>query len=489
MVKTKRTLRRATVRLDATASTGAGASAGILGRARRASALLALIVPALLGCATRVPIEAQRTPTLNTADVQRIAVMPFDPGISTPGHQNVANIITSEVRARLAATGAFDMVDDQMVSAAIARGDDLTGYVDAMLVGRVVRYSSGIVTRSIAQTLLREIADQQAAAIGNPIARRVAEIAAAALFPEWRLEIEVSFEYSIVMARDGTMFGPVGRTASLSRGNDNPAALPAPATLISGLIENQLDLFYRDVVPHTVSVRVVLEREEDSGLRAQMQAALAQVRAGEYLAALESYIAIWEEYGSISAAINAATLFHAIGELEAAIYFIYVVAAATGSPRADDALARLNSEMEEMLGLLAFDDDRTPQERVAEHAIAEVRRVLPGDARVWIHNNATANLGLVNDVIDSMASEFIGLGVPVVEREFISLIAAEQDLHLEGFVNDSDFMSIGNLAGANTIVTVGITGAGAARRLQVRVLDIATATVMMQSGTGAFWSL
>jgi len=108
---------------------------------------------------------------------------------------------------------------------------------------------------------------------------------------------------------------------------------------------------------------------------------------------------------------------------------------------------------------------------------------------VWIHNNATANLGLVNDVIDSMASEFIGLGVPVVEREFISLIAAEQDLHLEGFVNDSDFMSIGNLAGANTIVTVGITGAGAARRLQVRVLDIATATVMMQSGTGAFWSL
>jgi len=124
-----------------------------------------------------------------------------------------------------------------------------------------------------------------------------------------------------------------------------------------------------------------------------------------------------------------------------------------------------------------------------EHAGREVRRVLPADARVWIHNIAAADRSLADDVVDDMTSAFIRDNITVVERGLIDLIAIEQGIHLDGMVADSDFMSIGNAAGANAIIVVGISGAGALRRLNVRVLDIAAGTVRMQSDTGEAWRL
>ena len=69
------------------------------------------------------------------------------------------------------------------------------------------------------------------------------------------------------------------------------------------------------------------------------------------------------------------------------------------------------------------------------------------------------------------------------------MIAVEQGIHLDGMVTDDDFISVGNAAGANTIIVMGISGAGALRRLNVRVLDIAAGTVRMQSDTGEAWRL
>jgi len=124
-----------------------------------------------------------------------------------------------------------------------------------------------------------------------------------------------------------------------------------------------------------------------------------------------------------------------------------------------------------------------------EHALREVRTVLPADARVWLHNNATTDRSLANDAVDDITSAFIRDRITVVERGLLNLIAAEQGIHLDGFVTDGDFVSIGNAAGANTIVVVGITGTGVLRRLNVRVLDIVAGTVRMQSDTGEAWRL
>ena len=124
-----------------------------------------------------------------------------------------------------------------------------------------------------------------------------------------------------------------------------------------------------------------------------------------------------------------------------------------------------------------------------EHALMEIRRVLPVDARLWIHNGATTDRNLANDTADDITAAFIRDNVTVVERGLIDLIATEQGIHLDGTVADSDFISIGNAAGANTIIVVAIAGTGVLRRLNVRVLDIATGTVRMQSDTGEAWRL
>jgi len=220
-----------------------------------------------------------------------------------------------------------------------------------------------------------------------------------------------------------------------------------------------------------------------------MNAAQNQVRAGDHLDALLSYIAIWEEHGSVAAAINASIIYEALGETEDAAALMEYVFIATMDPRASAVLSQLSEELVHQRGVETFNDMRPSAERVAAHALNEVGRVLPYDARVWIQNNAATNQSLVSDVIDNMTSSFLNAGTLVVERQMIDMVLEEQNLHLGGNVTDGDFISVGNLAGANTIVVVGITGTGHMRRLQVRVLDIETSTVVMQSGTGVDWRL
>jgi hypothetical protein len=142
-----------------------------------------------------------------------------------------------------------------------------------------------------------------------------------------------------------------------------------------------------------------------------------------------------------------------------------------------------------MAGVAGFGDARRQTERVSSHANLEVRRVLPADARVWVHNSAPANQALVNDIIDNMTSSFIRGGITIIERESIALIMDEQNFQMSGFVSDNDFVRIGNLAGANTIVIVNITGTGDMRRLQVRVLDIERGVTTMQSDTSDAWKI
>jgi len=431
--------------------------------------LLALAAFALAGCATRINLEAPRTPALDTRSIQRVAVMPFEAPSSESGAVALASGLTSQMAGQLRATGVFTMVDASVVNSARMRGAGIYNYVDALFTGRLTNYSARTVQR---QEQRRN--------------RNTGETTTHTFFVR---EVEVAFYYQFVRAQDGAIIGPVSRQGRTSVRNDSIQNLTPEATLANNIIAGQLRMFHRDVVPHTVRVSRTLERERDRDLRPQMDAARAQVRAGNYIGARNAYTSIWNMHGSIAAAINASILYEALGETENAVFFMESVFAETGAPRVGSVLVRLNRELAEQAGVEAFADARTPVERVAAHAISEVGRVIPSAARVSIHNSAAASQGLVNDVIDNMISTFLQSGVPVVERQLIELILAEQNLHMDGSVTDGDFISIGNLAGANTIVIVGITGAGAARRLQVRVLDISTGTVVMQSGTGSEWRL
>jgi len=437
----------------------------------KAAPLLVLLALILGGCATRIRFEAPRTPNLDTTGIQRIAVVPFTT-TAGGGANQVAQELTSEVASRLQATNAFTLVSHDTVRAVQARGGSIEPYVDALFRGRVTHYA--------ARTTSQQVQQQYRRSDGTTGTR---------MLTVNTREVEVAFEYYFARARDGSMIGPIRRTGrtSVSCGGGGTGNLPAESALAMGIVRNQLNLFYRDVAPHTIVLTRTMEREPDRALRPMMNAADARRQAGDYLGAREAYVAIWESHRSIAAAINAAILYEATGDLEGGIFFIAQVFEATRAPQVNHKLAQLNREAAYVLGLEAFDGVQDPVERVASHAIGEISSVLPATPRLWIHT--TADLALVNDVIDNMASTFLSAGFTIVDRQMIDLVLAEQNLHLDGAVADSDFLSIGNLAGANTVVVVGLTGTGAARRLQVRVLDIETATVRMQSGTGVAWRL
>jgi len=422
-------------------------------------AFIATVGLIFAGCATAdISVLAQRTPTLDTMGIQRVAVMPFTTTVSGAGQ--LTQELTSQVMNALQATNAFTLVSHETINAVQARGESIEAYADALFRGRITHFE--------------ERTDMM------PAGRRQVHIRV----------VEVVFEYYLVRARDGSIVGPVRRAGDAVSVSENMLGLQSGATLARTAFQEQLGYLYRDVIPHTVTVTRALERGSSIPfvpLRRQMDAANARIRAGDIVGARNAYIAIWQETGNIAAAVNVATLFEATGDLEDGISFMEQVFSATGASQAQQKLAHLNSELAELMSILAFGDVQGLVDRVTYHAISEISRILPEDPRMWIH--PTADLSIVNDVIDNMISSFLRSGYTIVDRQVIDLILAEQDLHLDGSVADSDFLSIGNLAGANIVAIIGVTGSGPARRLQVRVLDIATATLRMQSGTGIAWRL
>ena len=430
---------------------------------------VALSVLLLVGCATRVRFEAPRMPNMDTTGIQRIAIAPFTTNIGGGANQ-VAGILTSEVTSRINATNAFQLVSYDMVRPIQARGDSVEPYIDAFFRGRVTHYA----TRTTQRTGERRV--------------RRGDVTVTEQFTYHLREVEVSFEYEFVRVRDGSIVGPIRRSGRTTANNENVGNLPGEIALANRIISNQLALFNRDVAPHTIRLTRVMESEgRNHPARPAMNAADAMRRGGDYIGARNAYVAAWEQFRSIASAINAAILYEATGDLEGGIFFMETVFEATGAPRVNQKLATLNREAAQLLGLAAMDDVVAPAERVADHAVMELRNVVADGSRLWIHNNMVADQALVNDVIDNMISTLLTSGFTVVERAAMDLIAAERNLHLDGVISDNDFISLGNAAGAETIVVVGLIGTGGARRLQVRVLDIERGTVIMQSNTGVAW--
>jgi len=430
--------------------------------------LAALAVLALSGCATRVSLQAKRTPNLDTVGIQRIAIMPFEPTTGDVTYQNAARHATTVATGNIQATNHFTLVSASTVNDARRRREGIENYVDATFNGQITRISE--------KTTSHE--GQRRDKEGNTIT-----------YTYYIREVEVEFNYSFTRARDGTLIGPVIKRGSSSDNKENRSDLSSIDSLVNGIITSQLRSLNRDVAPYTTTITRTLEKEKNKELKPQMDEAIALVKASNYMAARQAFLSIWESYQSVAAAINASILYEAMGETQNAANFMQQVYTATGSPLVMNALARLNMELTEQAKVGQFINTQNQTDKVASYAFNEVRKVLPANAKLWVHNNATANQNLVSAVIDSMISSFLANGIAVVERQMIDIVLREQDFQLSGNVSDNDFVSIGNLAGANTIIIVDIPGTGASRRLQVRVLNIEAGTVIMQSGTGSEWNL
>ncbi|MDR2999880.1 MAG: hypothetical protein LBU89_01335 [Fibromonadaceae bacterium] len=433
--------------------------------------LLVFLVLTLAGCSgpARILVQVERPPTLNTTGIKRIAIMPFETDDSA--HNVLAAYATSMTASRIRETGRFTLVDASEILRLRRRNQNVEDYVDAMFIGRITRASVSNETKTTAGWT------DNKGRYYPPV-------------NTYYTAVEIEFNYSLKMARDGRLIGPVSKkgVASAQSGDGYPDA----EGLLRNALTSQIATIRQDIAPYrSTEVRTLAEDKTGiSGVKEEMKEALAHVKAQNYKIALEAYLKIYEQHKSVAAAENASILYEALDDAEAALSLMQKVYEDTGNPTVQAVIARLNRNLADKAKVAANKqkEEQKPVDRVTAVASEEIQKILPGNAVVWLYNNSPGNT-MVDAIVDNLTAEFIRKEIGIVDRQNTALIEAEQRHHVSGAVSDDEMIRIGNAAGAKTIVVIGITGSGAMRRLQVRVLDIERGVPIMQSDTDKKWRL
>jgi len=434
----------------------------------RAIAPLVLLVFMLTGCGpTRIPVEVERPPTLNTTGIKRIAVMPFE--TDDHSYRSLASYATSAVTERIRGTNRFTLVDASEIRRLQKNNQSVENYVDAMFIGRITR----AVYDNDAKT--SQWTDKKGKTYSSTT---------------YSTKVEVEFNYSLKMARDGRLIGPIFRKGirEASSGDGYPSA----EGLLREALISQIALIGQDIAPYrSRELRTFAEDKTGSdAVKTEMKEAMVHVKAQNYRLALEAYLGIYERHKSPAAAENASILYEALGDTESALNIMQRAYNDTGNPTVQPVIARLRKNLDDKAKIAASkqEDTRQPVDKVTAFANEEIQKVLPSETMVWLYNNSPGNT-MVEAVVDNLTADFIRKGIGIVDRQNTALVEAEQERQLSGAVSDAEIVRIGNAAGAKAIVIIGITGSGAMRRLQVRVLDIERGVPIMQSDTDERWLL
>jgi len=437
----------------------------------RTLTLFVLLVLTLIGCgATRIPVKVERPSTLNTTGIKRIAVMPF--AYDAASYSGLASYATSYVADKIRETNKFTLVDASEILRLQATNQSVESYVDAMFIGRITRANV-------------EQSSQTQPGWTDKKGNHYPPVTT------YYTKVEVEFNYSLKVARDGRLIGPVskkGTASSFARDG-----YPSADGLLRQALVSQLDLVKQDIAPYTtLELREFAEEKNNDAAKTEMKQAVEQVKAQNYKLALQAYLGIYERYKSQAAAENASIMYEATGDPESALALVQKAYEETGNPRLQFRIAVLNNILGAKAKLAANEKEeaqaQSPVDRVTAFASEEIQKVLPSESVVWIYNNSPGNT-MVEAVVDNITAGFIRKGIALVDRQNTALIAAEQKLQVSGAVNDAEMVRLGNAAGAKMIAIIGITGSGAMRRLQVRVLDIERGVPIMQSDTDERWQM
>jgi len=426
--------------------------------------IIILLFTLLCGCVTTIPLRVQRRPTLDTAGITRITVLPFETVNNATTYQTVAQHATNTAQVNIARMGNFSLINSAVVNNPRRPAAELSNYTDALFGGQINNITE--------ETTSKEYTPKK----GEP-------------YTIFTRQVSVELTYSLTRTRDGVILGPISKRQTVTSSGKREE-LQTTATMANSAVESMLGGLQRDLAPYYVTTSRTLEKESDKLLKPDMERALAFVKGNNYTAARDVYLNIWRGNSSVAAAINASILYEAQGDTQTAATFMQQIYNATGSPKAYSRLSQINAELAQQEGIRQYiEASVNPTERVTTLAFNEILRVLPSDAKLWVYNNTSTNISLTESVVNGLVSKFINRGIAVLDRQWIDLIIKEQNFQLSGYVHDDDIVGLGKLAGANTIIVINVTGSGNGRRLTVRVLDIATGVVKMQSDNSTQWSV
>jgi TolB-like protein len=409
-------------------------------------AMGAAIMVGLASCATTVPIESVKKPTIDTTGIQKLGVVKdFDsgPGIGSANAEVLRRYLADRASELITATGKFTLV---------APTDPNR---DGVFTGELTTFA----TKDSQEAKQRTKKD----ADGNTVTEN---------YTLYKRDVGVGFTYSIISARTGMPIGKVSKTGSDSSSAESPDKLTDPLTLAKSIGNSLLvaggrggGVLYRedpdvsalakDIVPYIVTEKRKLMKEtsKDKAVKAQMKVAMTLVKNKNYEEAITQFDAIAGESGSVAAKTNAGILREALSQTAAA-----------------------RAELTEL-----FNDKDGIAEKAVKKAADALNAKLPSGSVIYIQKTKSpTDSNLIGYVVDELTKILLQTGITVIAQEDRDLIAAEQKYQAEGNVSDETAVSIGHELGVKYIVTCQVAGQQSGRRLNIKVLNVETAKIESQ---------
>jgi TolB-like protein len=158
------------------------------------------------------------------------------------------------------------------------------------------------------------------------------------------------------------------------------------------------------------------------------------------------------------------------------IVFFFILAVcgsnlyASGANETDETILDSN-------GILSID-------AAIREAAARIDDRIEGGAKIALTNFNSPSNQFSEYVLDELSANLVDSGkLIVVDRKEIDLIYGEYDFQTSGEVSDSSMQEIGQMLGAQSIVSGSLTDIGGLYRIMIRVLNVQSAAVEVQYRT------
>jgi len=387
-----------------------------------AAVIGAVIMLSLAECATYVPIKSVRPPTIDTSNIQRLAIRQFEnkSGFGGPINAQIARYLSETAERLIRSAGKFTIVAPTDPNA------------DGIFIGEI----RNITSKNSQEK--RERKDKE----GNVYIEII-----------YFREVYLEFSYSIISSRTDLPVGTVVKQGSNSSSASGSAdRLTDTLTLAKSIVDSQMRGLTKDIVPTIVSSsrQLMNETSKDKVLKQRMKEALAFVKNDNYEEAIKLFDEIYDEYGSAAARTNAAILRESI---------------------ASDTAAR--NELNRL-----FSDTNGLADKAVKNAVNTLASKLPSGANITIMKANSTEWNLLDYVVNQMTKTIVQeRKLNVVDRSNQALINAEQLYQLSGNVDDNSAVSIGHQLGVQYIVICWISGTKSLRRLNQKVLNVETAQI------------
>jgi TolB-like protein len=134
-----------------------------------------------------------------------------------------------------------------------------------------------------------------------------------------------------------------------------------------------------------------------------------------------------------------------------------------------------------MAGGVLYAQNTVSLDEAVKAGAAEIENRLTRGVKVVVLNFNSPSQRLSNHVLDEMMTELIRNGkVIVVNRADLELIQREMNFQMSGDVSDSSAQSIGQILGAQSIISGSIEDLGAHYRMRFRAIEVETAVIQAQ---------